>query len=98
MTTSREVNWFFRILMCLSPQSPVYWLGSLVIINSCMQSQRFFLENDTLWRSGLRGIRQKRCKFDLFQFFQKEREQFAIFAFALANACQNFATASPVRM
>jgi hypothetical protein len=54
MTTSREVNWFFRILMCLLPQSPVYWLGSLVIINSCMQSQRFFLENDTLCQSGLR--------------------------------------------
>ncbi len=34
-------------------------LVSLVITKLCTQSQRFFLESDTLFRSGLVWIRQK---------------------------------------
>ena len=36
-----------------------------------MQSQTFFLENDTLCQSGLLWIQQKLCKFELFNFFRK---------------------------
>ena len=49
MTTSQEVNWFFRIAMIIIPK-PVF-LGFLAITNLCMQSKRSFLENDTLCQS-----------------------------------------------
>src|SRR6266487_6892509 len=78
MTTSQEENWFFRIVMQLSSRSPVYSLGFPAITNLCMQSQTFFLENDTLCQCGLQWIQQKLCKFELFNLFRKRGRPLAV--------------------
>ena len=44
---------YLKVYYAVITRSAVYWLASLVITNLCTQSQRFFLENDTLFRSGL---------------------------------------------
>jgi uncharacterized protein YqgQ len=43
-----------------------------------MQSQTFFLQNDTLCQFGLQWIQEKLWKFELFNFFRKRGRPLAV--------------------
>jgi hypothetical protein len=43
-----------------------------------MQSQTFFLQNDTLCQCGLQWIQEKLWKFELFNFFRKRGRPLAV--------------------
>jgi len=44
---------YLQVYHAIITPKPGLSVGFLVITNFCMQSQEFFLENDTLFRSGL---------------------------------------------